>query len=84
MVERALGGAIGGAAGSAAMNDPRRRGGPHYATDWRAAGVGATWGAVGGAIYRPHLPRTSTGGAFDSADRCDGVAAQCGSLRTYA
>lgn len=50
MIERAIGGAIGGAAGWAAMNDPRRRGGPHYRTDWRAAGVGATWGAAGGAI----------------------------------
>lgn len=50
MIQRALGGAIGGAAGWAAMNDPRRRGGPHYQTDWRAAGVGAAWGAAGGAI----------------------------------
>ena len=49
-VERAVGGAIGGAVTWALMNDPRRRGGPHYRTDWRAAGVGASWGAGIGAI----------------------------------
>ena len=43
--ERAAGGAAGGAITYALMNDPRRRGGPHYRTDWRAAGVGASWGA---------------------------------------
>lgn len=43
--ERAIGGAIGGAISWALMNDPRRSGGPHYRTDWRAAGVGASWGA---------------------------------------
>ena len=48
--ERAVGGAIGGAVSWAAMNDPRRSGGPHYATDWRAAGVGASWGAGLGAV----------------------------------
>jgi hypothetical protein len=48
--ERAVGGAIGGAVTWAAMNDPRRRGGPHYRTDWRAAGVGASWGAGFGAL----------------------------------
>ena len=42
---RAPGGAVGGAILWALMNDPRRRGGPHYRTDWRAAGVGAAWGA---------------------------------------
>jgi hypothetical protein len=49
-VERAVGGAIGGAVSWALMNDPRRSGGPHYRTDWRAAGVGASWGAGFGAL----------------------------------
>ena len=49
-VERAIGGAIGGAITYAVLNDPRRRGGPHYRTDWRAAGVGASWGAGIGAV----------------------------------
>ena len=49
-VERAVGGAIGGAALYAVLNDPRRSGGPHYRTDWRAAGVGAAWGAGLGAL----------------------------------
>lgn len=49
-IERAIGGAIGGAISFAAMNDPRRSGGPHYRTDWRAAGVGASWGAGLGAV----------------------------------
>ena len=48
--ERAVGGAIGGAVSWALLNDPRRRGGPHYGTDWRAAGVGASWGAGIGAL----------------------------------
>lgn len=48
--ERAVGGAIAGAVTYALMNDPRRRGGPHYHTDWRAAGVGASWGAGFGAV----------------------------------
>jgi hypothetical protein len=48
--ERAVGGAIGGAALWAILNDPRRTGGPHYRTDWRAAGVGAEWGAGTGAV----------------------------------
>ena len=48
--ERAVGGAIGGAVSWALMNDPRRRGGPHYRTDWRAAGVGASWGGGFGAL----------------------------------
>lgn len=48
--ERAAGGAIGGAITWALMNDPRRSGGPHYRTDWRAAGVGAAWGAGIGAV----------------------------------
>ena len=50
MVERAVGGAIGGAIAFALLNDPRRSGGPHYRTDWRAAGVGAAWGAGIGAV----------------------------------
>ena len=50
MIERAIGGAAGGAITFALMNDPRRRGGPHYRTDWRAAGVGASWGAGIGAV----------------------------------
>jgi len=51
MFERAAGAALGGAITFALMNDPHRAGGPHYRTDWRAAGVGAAWGAgIGGAI----------------------------------
>lgn len=51
MVERAVGGAIGGAIAFAYLNDPRRSGGPHYRTDWRAAGVGAAWGGgIGAAV----------------------------------
>ena len=50
MVERAVGGAIGGAIAFALLNDPRRSGGPHYRTDWRAAGVGAAWGGGIGAV----------------------------------
>ena len=51
MFERAAGGALGGAISYALLNDPRRAGGPHYRTDWRAAGVGAAWGAgIGGVI----------------------------------
>jgi hypothetical protein len=51
MIERAAGGAIGGAITYALMNDPKRTGGPHYKRDWRAAGVGASWGAgIGAAI----------------------------------
>ena len=48
--ERAVGGAMGGAVTYALMNDPKRTGGPHYRTDWRAAGVGAAWGAGIGAV----------------------------------
>ena len=51
MVERAVGGAIGGAVSYALLNDPRRSGGPHYRTDWRAAGVGAAWGGGVGAAF---------------------------------
>jgi hypothetical protein len=56
MVERAVGGAIGGAIGFALLNDPRRSGGPHYRTDWRAAGVGAAWGAGIGAVVGLAFP----------------------------
>ncbi|HEY1953938.1 MAG TPA: hypothetical protein VGG76_14120, partial [Gemmatimonadaceae bacterium] len=44
MAERAVGAAIAGAVTMALLNDPHRSGGPHYRTDWRAAGVGAAWG----------------------------------------
>jgi hypothetical protein len=50
MVERAVGGAIGGAITVASLNDPQRSNWPHYRTDWRAAGVGAAWGAGIGAV----------------------------------
>jgi hypothetical protein len=50
MFERAAAGAIGGAITFALLNDPKRTGGPHYRTDWRAAGVGAGWGAGIGAV----------------------------------
>jgi hypothetical protein len=50
MIQRAAGGAIAGAVTFGLLNDPRRRGGPHYRTDWRAAGVGAEWGAGIGAV----------------------------------
>jgi hypothetical protein len=49
-IERAVGGAIGGAILFGMLNDPKRTGGPHYRTDWRAAGVGASWGAGIGAV----------------------------------
>jgi hypothetical protein len=50
-IQRAAGGAIGGAILFGLLNDPKRTGGPHYRTDWRAAGVGASWGAgIGAAI----------------------------------
>ena len=49
-IESAAGGAIGGAIIFALMNDPRRTGGPHYNRDWRAAGVGASWGAAIGGV----------------------------------
>jgi len=51
MIQRAVGGAIGGAILFGLLNDPDRSGGPHYGTDWHAAGVGAAWGAgIGAAI----------------------------------
>ena len=56
MVERAVGGAIGGAISFALLNDPRRRGGPHYRTNWRAAGVGAAWGGGIGAVIGLAFP----------------------------
>ena len=59
MIERAAGGAIGGAITNALMNDPRRRGGPHYKRDWRAAGVGAEWGAGIGAVIGLIFPHES-------------------------
>ena len=56
VVERAVGRAIGGAISFALLNDPRRRGGPHYRTDWRAAGVGAAWGGGIGALIGLAFP----------------------------
>ena len=50
MIQRAVGGAMAGAVTFGLLNDPRRRGGPHYRTDWRAAGVGAEWGGGIGAV----------------------------------
>jgi len=50
MVERAVGGAIAGALTLAALNDPQRASGPHFRTDWEAAGVGAAFGAGFGAV----------------------------------
>lgn len=50
MFERAVGGALGGAIFAASLNDPERTSWPHYRTDWRAAGVGAAWGAGIGAV----------------------------------
>ena len=59
MIERAAGGAIGGAITFALMNDPTRTGGPHYKRDWRAAGVGASWGAGIGAVIGLIFPHES-------------------------
>jgi hypothetical protein len=59
MIERAVGAAIGGAITFALMNDPKRTGGPHYHTDWRAAGVGASWGAGIGAVLGLAFPHES-------------------------
>jgi hypothetical protein len=56
MAERAIGGALGGAVLWAMLNDPRRSGGPHYRTDWRAAGVGAAWGGGIGAVVGFIIP----------------------------
>jgi hypothetical protein len=51
MFERAVGGAIGGAISFGSLNDPRNSTGPHYRTDWEAAGVGAALGAgIGAAV----------------------------------
>jgi hypothetical protein len=51
MIERAVGTAIGGAVLFGMLNDPKRTGGPHYRTDWEAAGVGAAWaGAIGAGV----------------------------------
>ena len=43
------------------MNDPRRSGGPAYRTDWRAAGVGASWGAGIGALTGMLFPHERWG-----------------------
>ena len=50
MVERAVGGALAGAITLAALNDPQRASGPHFRTDWEAAGVGAAFGGGFGAV----------------------------------
>lgn len=49
--ERAFGAAIVGALLWGTMNDPGRSSSPHFQSDWRAAGIGAAWGAgIGAAI----------------------------------
>ena len=50
MVERAVGVGIASGITLALMNDPGRSSGPNYRTDWRAAQVGAAWGAGFGAV----------------------------------
>jgi hypothetical protein len=50
MVERAVGGAIAGAITLGLMNDPGNSSGPHFRTDWEAAGVGAAFGGGFGAV----------------------------------
>lgn len=50
MFERAVAGAIGGAITFGLSNHPDNATGPSYRTDWRAAGVGAAWGAGIGAV----------------------------------
>ena len=47
--ERAIGGAIVGAAAAALQNDPDNDEWPNYSSDWRAAGQGAIYGAAFGA-----------------------------------
>jgi hypothetical protein len=47
--ERAVGGAIVGAAATAIQNDPDNDEWPNYSSDWRAAGQGAIYGAAFGA-----------------------------------
>jgi hypothetical protein len=54
--ERAVGGAIVGAIGAALENDPDSNEWPNYKRDWRAAEVGAIWGAGIGAIIGFVLP----------------------------
>jgi len=54
--ERAIAGAISGAIATAAANDPYGREWPNYRRDWRAAGAGATYGAIGGAVVGLILP----------------------------
>lgn len=50
MFERAAGGALWSAITVGALNNPRNPNWPNYRTDWRAAGVGAAWGAGAGAV----------------------------------
>jgi hypothetical protein len=55
-LERTVGFAIGGAIAIAVDNDPTSRRWPNYSRTWRAAGEGAKWGAVIGAVYGLVLP----------------------------
>ena len=50
MLERAAEGALWSAITVGALNNPRNPNWPQYRTDWRAAGVGAAWGAGVGAV----------------------------------
>jgi hypothetical protein len=59
MVERAAGAAIGGAITFGLLNNPHNSREPHYRTDWRAAGVGAAWGAGIGAVIGLAFPYES-------------------------
>jgi hypothetical protein len=54
--ESMIGGAVGGAIAGAVSF---ATGGPHYRTDWRAAGVGASWGAGIGAVLGLLFPHES-------------------------
>jgi hypothetical protein len=56
MFERAFGLAAGGALYMGIANNPRNETGPHFRTDWEAAGVGAAFGGALGAIVGLVLP----------------------------
>jgi hypothetical protein len=49
LVERAVGGAVGGAISTVIINETWP-GGRYYHRTWRAAGAGAEWGAIAGAV----------------------------------
>jgi hypothetical protein len=55
-VERAFAFAIGGAITAALNNDPSSTRWPHYNRTWRAAGEGAKWGGLLGAVVGFALP----------------------------